>query len=100
VELAAFLEPDRRLAFRVSDTGVGIAKEDIPLALEPFRQINLDSTVYAAEGTGLGLPLTRALARLHGASLVIESEPRQGTTITVRMPYTRTVEDNTMLATA
>ncbi|WP_293326613.1 ammonium transporter [Parvibaculum sp.] len=100
VELAPFLEPDRRLAFRVSDTGVGIAKEDIPLALEPFRQINLDSTVYAAEGTGLGLPLTRALARLHGASLVIESEPRQGTTITVRMPYTRTVEDNTMLATA
>ena len=100
VALAAFLEPDNRLAFRVSDTGVGMTKEDIPLALEPFRQINMDSTVYAAEGTGLGLPLTRALARLHGASLVIESEPRQGTTITVRMPYTRIIEEQPVRATA
>jgi len=60
----------------------------------------MDSTVYAAEGTGLGLPLTRALARMHGASLVIESEPSCGTTITVRMPYTRTVEREPVRAMA
>ncbi|MEP0709453.1 MAG: ammonium transporter [Parvibaculum sp.] len=89
IQLAAFLEPDRRMAFRVTDTGVGMAKKDIPIALEPFRQIGKDSNIYSTEGTGLGLPLTRALARMHGATLVIESEPGEGTTITVRMPHDR-----------
>ncbi|MCW5726468.1 ammonium transporter [Parvibaculum sp.] len=89
IELAAFMEPDERMAFRVSDTGIGMAKADIPTALEPFRQIGKDSNVYSTEGTGLGLPLTRALARMHGATLVIDSEPGRGTTITVRMPYAR-----------
>ncbi|MEQ8327659.1 ammonium transporter [Parvibaculum sp.] len=89
IQLAAFLEPDQRMAFRVTDTGVGMAKKDIPIALEPFRQIGKDSNIYSTEGTGLGLPLTRALARMHGATLVIESEPGEGTTITVRMPHDR-----------
>ncbi len=89
IRLAAFLEPDQRMAFRVTDTGVGMAKKDIPIALEPFRQIGKDSNIYSTEGTGLGLPLTRALARMHGATLVIESEPGEGTTITVRMPHDR-----------
>jgi Amt family ammonium transporter len=89
IHLAAFLEPDQRMAFRVSDTGIGMSKKDIPIALEPFRQIGKDSSIYSTEGTGLGLPLTRALARMHGATLVIESEPGEGTTITVRMPHDR-----------
>jgi len=89
IHLAAFLEPDQRMAFRVSDTGIGMSKKDIPIALEPFRQIGKDSSIYSTECTGLGLPLTRALARMHGATLVIESEPGEGTTITVRMPHDR-----------
>lgn len=89
IQLAVFMEPDERMAFRVADTGIGMAKKDIPVALEPFRQIGKDSNVYTTEGTGLGLPLTRALARLHGATLVIESEPGEGTTITIRMPHAR-----------
>ena len=89
IDLSAALEPDNRLALSVRDTGIGIAPADIPLALEPFRQISQDSTVYSAEGTGLGLPLTRALARMHGATLAIESERGRGTVITIRMPYTR-----------
>lgn len=92
IELSAFLEPDQRIALRVRDTGIGIAKADIPTALEPFRQIGKDSNVYSTEGTGLGLPLTNALARMHGATLVIESEPGVGTTITIRMPYSRVVQ--------
>ncbi|ABS63047.1 integral membrane sensor signal transduction histidine kinase [Parvibaculum lavamentivorans DS-1] len=92
IQLGAFMEPDGRMAFRVADTGVGMSKKDIPIALEPFRQIGKDSNVYSTEGTGLGLPLTRALARLHGASLVIESEPGEGTTITIRMPYSRVLQ--------
>ncbi|HUD53421.1 ammonium transporter [Parvibaculum sp.] len=91
IDLSAALEPDNRLALSVRDTGVGIAAADIPLALEPFRQIASDSAVYSAEGTGLGLPLTRALARMHGATLAIESERGRGTAITIRMPHTRVV---------
>lgn len=89
IELAAFMEPDHRMAFRVADTGIGMEKKDIPVAFEPFRQIGKDSSIYSTEGTGLGLPLTRALARMHGATLVIESEPGRGTTITIRMPHVR-----------
>lgn len=70
---------------RVSDTGIGIANDDIPVALAPFRQIDsgLDRRY---EGTGLGLPLSKALAELHGATLELESEVGVGTTVTVRFP--------------
>jgi len=91
VRLSAFVEPDGRVALQVSDTGIGIAKDDMSKALEPFRQISTDETVYSAEGTGLGLPLTVALARLHDATFVINSSPGQGTTITLRLPLDRIV---------
>ena len=98
IDLTAVLEPDNRLALSVRDTGVGIAPADIPLALEPFRQISQDSAVYSAEGTGLSLPLTRALARMHGATLAIESERGRGTAITIRMPHTRVLVPERALA--
>lgn len=98
IELAAFMEPDQRMAFRVSDTGVGMEKKDIPVAFEPFRQIGKDSSIYSTEGTGLGLPLTRALARMHGATLVVESEPGIGTIITIRMPHTRILHEERRIA--
>jgi len=91
VRLSAFVEADGRVALQVSDTGIGIAKDDMSKALEPFRQISTDETVYSAEGTGLGLPLTVALARLHDATFVINSSPGQGTTITLRLPLDRIV---------
>ncbi|MCE7999008.1 MAG: ammonium transporter [Rhodobiaceae bacterium] len=91
VRLSAFVEPDGRVALQVSDTGIGIAKDDMSKALEPFRQISTDETVYSAEGTGLGLPLTVALARLHDATFVINSAPGEGTTITLRLPHDRLV---------
>lgn len=92
VRLSAFVEPDGRVALQVSDTGIGIAKDDMSKALEPFRQISTDETVYSAEGTGLGLPLTVALARLHDATFVINSVPGEGTTITLRLPRDRIVQ--------
>jgi Amt family ammonium transporter len=91
VALGAGLEPDGRIALTVSDTGIGISKENLPRALQPFTQIAEDNLVYAAEGTGLGLPLTAALARLHGGSLVIDSVKGEGTTIIVRFPLNRVV---------
>ena len=71
--------------FVVVDTGIGMKREDIPVALEPFRQV--DSTLARRyEGTGLGLPLARALTELHGGTLTIESEQSRGTTVTVSIP--------------
>jgi signal transduction histidine kinase len=74
--------------FQVIDTGIGIALEDIPKALSQFGQV--DSTLGRRhEGTGLGLPLTKALVELHGGSLDLQSQPGVGTTVTVRFPAER-----------
>ena len=73
------------LRIAVIDQGIGIAADDIPKALEPFTQI--DGTLSRShEGTGLGLPLAKHLAELHGGSLTIESTPGQGTTVNVDLP--------------
>lgn len=74
----------------VRDSGIGIAKEDIPKALSPFQQVDSDLN-RKYEGTGLGLPLTLAFVALHGGTLDIESEPGAGTTVTVRLPASRAV---------
>ncbi|MBV9993307.1 MAG: PAS domain S-box protein [Alphaproteobacteria bacterium] len=74
------------LAIAVADTGIGMAPEHIPKALERFGQVD-GSLARKYEGTGLGLPLTKALAELHGATLAIESESGTGTTVTIRFPH-------------
>jgi signal transduction histidine kinase len=69
----------------VSDTGIGMAAKDIPKALEPFSQID-SSMTRKYGGTGLGLPLSKLFAELHGGRLNIESELGRGTTVTVTLP--------------
>ncbi len=69
----------------VSDTGIGMAAADIPKALEPFSQVD-SSITRKYGGTGLGLPLSRLFAELHGGRLEIESAPGRGTTVTVILP--------------
>jgi two-component system cell cycle sensor histidine kinase PleC len=76
---------------QVEDTGIGMAPEDIPVALTPFRQID-GSLGRKYEGTGLGLALCKSLAELHGGEIGIESAAGTGTTVTVRLPATRIVE--------
>jgi signal transduction histidine kinase len=79
------------LAISVSDTGIGMAQKDIPVALEPFGQV--DSTlVRKYEGAGLGLPIAKQLTELHGGTLAIESTQGVGTTVTVFLPASRFVE--------
>jgi signal transduction histidine kinase len=76
------------LTLRVSDTGIGIAAEDIERVLHPFGQV--DSALSRKyEGIGLGLPLSRALVELHGGTLSIESTPGIGTGVTIRLPGAR-----------
>ncbi len=82
----------RELRIAVSDTGIGMATQDIPKALERFGQVDASlSRKYA--GTGLGLPLTKALAELHGATLSIDSAPGAGTTVTIAFPRRRGADD-------
>ena len=67
--------------------------------LTPFRQVDSDLN-RKYEGTGLGLPLTKALAELHGGSLGLQSEVGAGTTVTVRFPAERIVSTMANLSTA
>jgi signal transduction histidine kinase len=69
----------------VADTGIGIAPEDIPLAMAPFGQVE-SSLARRYEGTGLGLPLSKEFAALMGGDLKIKSRPGAGTTVTVTLP--------------
>jgi signal transduction histidine kinase len=90
VELVATRDGEGRLVAIVRDTGIGIAPEDIPIAFEPFRQVdNQLSRKY--HGTGLGLPLTAAMVRLHGAELKLESALGVGTSVTVVFPAERLI---------
>jgi signal transduction histidine kinase len=78
------------MTLRVHDTGIGIAPQDIPKALAPFGQI--DSALGRKyEGTGLGLPLAKQLAELHGGSLSIDSAVGFGTTVTIVLPPERLI---------
>ena len=78
------------LEFNIVDTGIGIAPDDISLALAPFQQID-GAFNRKHEGTGLGLPLTKSLIELHGGSLDLQSTVGVGTSITVRFPAERVV---------
>jgi signal transduction histidine kinase len=69
----------------VSDTGVGIAADDLPRVLEPFAQAEQVLT-RTHGGTGLGLPLAKMLTSLHGGELSIESKLGEGTIVSVRLP--------------
>jgi signal transduction histidine kinase len=75
----------------IADTGIGIAEEDIPRALERFGQVDAKlSRKY--EGAGLGLPLAKQIVELHGGRLELASAVNVGTSVTLVFPATRIVE--------
>lgn len=78
---------DRRLVMAVVDQGRGMRPEEIPYALDPFVQVG--DPLLRRGGTGLGLPLAKSIARLHGAELLIDSAPQRGTTVSVLFPAER-----------
>jgi signal transduction histidine kinase len=80
--------PDNSIVFSVRDTGIGIAAEDLPQAMALFGQID-GALSRKHAGTGLGLPLSRALVELHGGRLDLTSEPGVGTTVIVQFPPER-----------
>lgn len=91
VRVSAFRRDDG-LSLSVADTGIGIAANDIPKALERFGQLDTDLN-RQHEGAGLGLPIAQHLMELHGGTLRISSEPGAGTTVTVTFPTRRIVRE-------
>lgn len=71
--------------FSVTDTGIGIAHDDLQRIFEEFEQVR-NPLQRAGKGTGLGLPLSRSLAALLGGTLSVESAPGKGSTFTLRLP--------------
>jgi signal transduction histidine kinase len=85
------------LAISVSDTGIGMASEDIPRAMTLFGQV--DSKISRRhEGTGLGLPLAKHLIELHGGTLTIDSTVGAGTTVTFVLPAERLVREPALMS--
>jgi signal transduction histidine kinase len=73
---------------RITDTGIGMNAAEIAIAFTPFRQVD-SSLSRRYEGTGLGLPLAKALVEQHGGTLALESQPGLGTTAILILPADR-----------
>jgi len=89
VAVSAALDEAGRVVFAVSDTGIGMSREDEERALQPFGQAHF-ATTRAYGGTGLGLPITKGLVEAHGGALEIDSAPGAGTRIRIVLPPERT----------
>jgi two-component system cell cycle sensor histidine kinase PleC len=76
---------DGSVTIAIADTGIGMTHEQIVLALKPFAQVQ-GHLARTQEGAGLGLPLAMGIARLHGGSLYLDSQPDAGTTAVVTLP--------------
>jgi signal transduction histidine kinase len=87
IVIDAEVRPDG-YAIRVRDTGVGIAKADLARVLQPFMQAD-NTFSRQKEGTGLGLPLTKAMVEIHGGNLDLRSEAGKGTAVTLIFPLER-----------
>jgi two-component system, OmpR family, phosphate regulon sensor histidine kinase PhoR len=88
VEVGAATAADRRLEFRVRDTGPGVAAEHLPRLTERFYRVDR-SRSRETGGTGLGLAIVKHVVQRHGGELKIESTPGAGSTFTILLPATR-----------
>ena len=92
VQITSRFDPASGLIVTVSDTGIGISPRDLARVLEPFEQA--DSSISRThQGTGLGLPLVKAIMELHGGTLALNSKLGAGTQASVTFPPERAVFD-------
>ncbi len=99
ITISARVESDGQLAIAIADTGEGIPAEHLKDVLSPFRQVE-SGLNRRFDGTGLGLPLSRAMVEMHDGSLELESELAVGTTATARFPGKRLEPAEPALAAA
>lgn len=87
----------RGVEIHIRDTGIGMSADKIPMALEPFRQLESGVTRHY-EGCGLGLAVANQLIERSGGKLSVESEPGTGTCVTVWLPPARALNPNAAVA--
>jgi PAS domain S-box-containing protein len=88
VIVSSSLEASGEVVVRIRDTGIGMSEKDIETALKPFRQVAIQRD-DREHGTGLGLPLTKALVEANRATFSIDSAVNQGTLVKITFPTTR-----------
>ncbi len=88
VIVSTAVNDDHEVVLRVRDTGVGMSEKELQTALEPFRQL-ATSARWGSSGTGLGLPITKALSEANHARFRITSQVDDGTLVEVAFPATR-----------
>jgi len=92
VIVSTAVNDDNEASLRVRDTGSGMSELELQTALEPFRQLATASR-WGASGTGLGLPITKALAEANHARFRITSRPDDGTLVEIAFPATRVLAE-------
>ncbi len=88
VRVGSHVLADGGYAVAVQDSGIGMTEQEVVKALTPFGQVE-NKTTAAHTGTGLGLPLAKAMLELHGGQLEISSMPGQGTRVVLNFPASR-----------
>ncbi len=88
VIISTALTDDQEVVLRVRDTGAGMSEKELQTALEPFRQV-ATAARWGLSGTGLGLPITKALAEANHARFRITSHVDDGTLVELAFPITR-----------
>ena len=90
VAISAWQDRGGGISIAVTDTGIGMSKADLAVALLPFGRAD-NEVVQRINGTGLGLPLAKRFTEIHGGRLEINSERGTGTTVIVHLPAARTI---------
>jgi signal transduction histidine kinase len=88
---------DDDIVIAMTDTGPGIAPEDLSIVFEAFKQT--ESGLRQGGGTGLGMPITKNLVEAHGGHIGLESQPGKGTTFMITLPITSTILEPTLMKT-
>jgi PAS domain S-box-containing protein len=91
VMISALIDPGGELLLRITDTGAGMSDVQLIEALQPYARV--EATTRGQKGTGLGLPLSKALVEANRARFAISSAPGEGTTVDIRFPATRVLAE-------
>lgn len=86
-------EPNGSVVLRIRDTGIGMSRSELEQAMKPFRQVSTGTPRNRGDGTGLGLPLTKAMVDANRAQFAISSTPNEGTLVEVMFPSPRVLAD-------